>query len=235
MKLKKIVSLAMAGVLAVSMLAGCNNGTGSSSSTTEQPAAKDLVSQVVAGLQDELNEYDAKVTVSADAELQKALENLAANVGTAKSSYTYTNLYNMDNSFGYASFLDKVENGRSDTSAASKEEQYALWAGMLDTSDAEVSYNAKKIVAEAMNWTCVEGGKKLDTLAVSDRGTVVGSAEYTNTKGDKVYYSFEYTLKVAVVPVSNAGDSSVTGGMTGTTSGYAYAFYLTRTPTEMPL
>ena len=54
MKLKKIASLALAGIMAVSMLAGCN-GSSSSSTTTERETTTGIVAAVNNG-QDKTNE-----------------------------------------------------------------------------------------------------------------------------------------------------------------------------------
>ena len=75
MKLKKIVSLALAGVLAVSMLAGCKNGTGSSDPTKE-PVASDLTSAVIAAV------TETNVTYTKSADLDKAIAEYLVKNGT---------------------------------------------------------------------------------------------------------------------------------------------------------
>ena len=75
MKLKKIVSLALTGILAVSMLAGCKNGTGSSDPTKE-PVASDLTSAVIAAV------TETNVTYTKSADLDKAIAEYLVKNGT---------------------------------------------------------------------------------------------------------------------------------------------------------
>ena len=72
MKLKKIASLALAGIMAVSMLAGCN---GSSSSTPTEPETP-ATSNYAATLQDALEGKARRIVTKAvaNSELDSALQ-----------------------------------------------------------------------------------------------------------------------------------------------------------------
>ena len=77
MKLKKIASLALAGIMAVSMLAGCN-GSSSSSTTTDPETTTGIVAAVNNG-QDKTNEVKVNVTFSSA--LTNALKGYLATKG----------------------------------------------------------------------------------------------------------------------------------------------------------
>ena len=78
MKLKKIVSLALAGILAVSMLAGCGNNSDSNNNNVVPTPSTSIVDAVNNG-QDASNKV--KVTFTSDADLQDALETAIAMKG----------------------------------------------------------------------------------------------------------------------------------------------------------
>ena len=71
MKLKKIASLMLAGIMAVSMLAGCK---GASNGTEEKPENVTTGSSVVEIVNNYIKGNDAGVSFTADAELGKKLE-----------------------------------------------------------------------------------------------------------------------------------------------------------------
>ena len=83
MKLKKIASLMLAGVMAVSMLAGCSgNGNGGNGGEGEGQVNTDNLSaaSVIAELNEDTTE---KVTFSADASLENALNKAIATTGSS--------------------------------------------------------------------------------------------------------------------------------------------------------
>ena len=92
MKLKKIASLMLAGVMAVSMLAGCSNGSNGNASsgngnTVVTPSASGIVSAFNNG-QDEDNK--AKVTFSSDATFDAAVKKAIENAGDSANSVLNT-------------------------------------------------------------------------------------------------------------------------------------------------
>lgn len=79
MKLKKIASLALAGVMAVSMLAGCNNGSSSNSGNGNTEVVTSSIVDAVNKGQSVAN--DVKITFTADSNLDSALKKAAEKLG----------------------------------------------------------------------------------------------------------------------------------------------------------
>ena len=88
MKLKKIASLALAGIMAVSMLAGCKDG--SSSSTTTDPETTTGIVAAVNNGQDKTNEV--KVNFTSSSALTNALKGYLATKGDSVTSLTSIDL-----------------------------------------------------------------------------------------------------------------------------------------------
>ena len=83
MKLKKIASLALAGVMAVSMLAGCSTTSNEPQEPTTPPTTTP-VSGKSAVFEAQLTDLaDVKITMEDNADLQAALDAAAQNVGSA--------------------------------------------------------------------------------------------------------------------------------------------------------
>ena len=83
MKLKKIASLALAGIMAVSMFAGCAE-TNANSTPTPTPPTTTPVSGKSAVFEAQLSDLaDVKITMNDSADLQAALDAAAQNVGSA--------------------------------------------------------------------------------------------------------------------------------------------------------
>ena len=83
MKLKKIASLALAGVMAVSMLAGCSTTSNEPQEPTTPPTTTP-VSGKSAVFEAQLSDLaDMKITMEDNADLQAALDAAAQNVGSA--------------------------------------------------------------------------------------------------------------------------------------------------------
>ena len=84
MKLKKIASLALAGVMAVSMLAGCSTTSDKVPQDPTTPPTTTPVSGKSAVFEAQLSDLaDVKITMSDSADLQAALDAAAQNVGSA--------------------------------------------------------------------------------------------------------------------------------------------------------
>ena len=116
MKLKKIASLALAGVMAVSMLAGCQT-TSNGNDQPNQPDEPTTPAGYSAKLQSELSAISqSKLKLSDSSELNTALEYAVGNIGndslTAGFLYTATNggnVYYVPSNVGYAS-IERVVN-----------------------------------------------------------------------------------------------------------------------------
>ena len=103
MKLKKIASLMLAGIMAVSMLAGCKSGTTPDDGNTD---VKPVDSSFATAVNNELSdEYKALVTFGSDSALASAVNKVAASTefGTANLGWmtgsvaeTFRELLNID-------------------------------------------------------------------------------------------------------------------------------------------
>ena len=84
MKLKKIASLALAGVMAVSMLAGCSTTNGNTTPNPDDDVTVTPVAGKSAVFEAALGDLaDVKISMSDSADLQAALDTAAQNVGSA--------------------------------------------------------------------------------------------------------------------------------------------------------
>ena len=84
MKLKKIASLALAGIMAVSMLAGCSTTSNEVPQDPTTPPTTTPVSGKSAVFEAQLTDLaDVKITMEDSADLQAALDAAAQNVGSA--------------------------------------------------------------------------------------------------------------------------------------------------------
>ena len=111
MKLKKIVSLALAGVLAVSMLAGCNT-TGSSSSEGEGETNTSPATSYASTLYNALSETaQKKISFAADSELDADLADAAGNMasGTIINIYGWMTAVQDSNAIKKSPELDAME------------------------------------------------------------------------------------------------------------------------------
>ena len=91
MKLKKIASLMLAGVMAVSMLAGCSTTNGETTPNPDDDVTVTPVAGKSAVFEAALTDLaDVKISMSDSADLQAALDTAAQNVGSATIIY-FTN------------------------------------------------------------------------------------------------------------------------------------------------
>ena len=217
MKLKKIVSLALAGIMAVSMLTACGD-KGSSSSSSEVPETNDLVSKVIAELDEDVAK---KVTFTADSSLQKTLNDMVTYYGydSNMSDLTATNLAKFDTDLKTA-VLPALDNANQPVSK-DDDVQTTTAVVKVTSSDSNLTYVAKKL-ADAIEQAEVVSGGRLYQLPV--KGDNVKSSS-TATAAD-CYYTFKYTGNMAVQAV----DDSVAG-----VTCYVLAFTITRTPTKADL
>ena len=201
MKLKKIASLALAGIMAVSMLAGCN---GSSSSTPTEPETP-ATSNYAATLQDALEGKARRIVTKAvaNSELDSALQ-------SAVDTY-----YN-DSQLWYAydanvTFLKNSndETGKDINSAVVK----ALSAE--DTIENLDNDNDKDTVAVEVYAVSasVSNTKALELVADKITDTISGhvnNGKFTEKSRDSEYdYSYDIAASIVTKNYSTVGDMSV--------------------------
>ena len=209
MKLKKIASLMLAGVMAVSMLAGCSGNGSNNNNNNDDPVVVPgvNVANVISQLDSDTTD---KVTFSAGNTLQNALNDGVQDYGILSLNF------NENQIITYVRTLANVEttsNNDFRTGGDYKDdEQTVMNAGVVDTNGMNDTY-ALRALADA-----------IDT-SVANVTTMVENSLGANAQvqdGD-TYYTYEYTGELAIAKVE-----SVSGQ-----SSYIYVYTIDRTPTEV--
>ena len=217
MKLKKIASLALAGIMAVSMLAGCNNGTGNKNDGNTV-VVNGMTGKVIAALDKDTTDV---VSFSYSSDLENTLTLAVKNAGTDVTTLNIgvDDLDNIDPDLT-DDYLAKVSTNTKDGEKAAKKEQSYTAVVKLDDANigSSADFAAKKLAAQ------VEAIKadNSNVLAKLPKTTVT----YTwDTEAEKDYwYTLGYKGDIAVVEVTDA----VTGRTT-----YVAAITVTRTATKV--
>ena len=216
MKLKKIASLMLAGVMAVSMLAGCSgNGNGGNGGEGEGQVNTDNLSaaSVIAELNEDTTE---KVTFSADASLENALNKAIATTGS---------------SVGYA-----AEGFMPEFAALVAEVGEIEVVDIFTFPKAELDND---LDPQTRIWAYVIPSVDLSEKAAVDRFAAAVDQKVTDLENNRQYFEnsygavagdtytkYSYTGNVAVVKVSDV--------VTGYT-GYVGVMTVTCTPAEATL
>ena len=214
MKLKKIASLMLAGVMAVSMLAGCSNGTKPDDGEKDPVVDSSLTGKVVAALDEDTTK---NITFSANASLQTALEKVVKNAGVDINSINLDDLADIDS--------DLVGDGALNGIYGAGNEGHK-WAADSDSKTDAVSFIIKSGLTSGADeeYTVNEIAKTIDAnVATHKLGEDSKSITYTFEQKD-FHYDFDYTGDVAVAKVTNA--------VTGVTS-YVAVYTITRTATKV--
>ena len=210
MKLKKIASLALAGIMAVSMLAGCSGNTDSGDGNTVKPAETAIVAAVNDG-QSAANKV--KIEFTSDAKLDAALsgavkafgENVKDNVLVERVGKVTGLLTSMADLTGYTNM---VGNTVADTNHQP-----------VDGADGDVNERVSAFVVEnALNEdvamkTAVE---KIDDMIADMKAT---SYLKSITVGGNKYCDYSYTGSVSMVSVEKADGRTV----------YCFAYTISQT------
>ena len=223
MKLKKIASLALAGVMAVSMLAGC--ATTKPETKPEDPTETSSISKEVGALIKDVPSYVTfEDSTSLDAGLKKAVE--YAGVTDVMPGYVY---------------YDTLANVQADVAArlGIKTSSATDKTGTYDLSIYDVSNDGKYCIGEQRALAAAELGVTTNTLpsaTVTDMfavSTAVGEnavkqmvaekladvADYgysvANNDTDKTQGNFNYTYTVSVSTCTKAVNSSINGSNNG--------------------
>ena len=218
MKLKKIASLMLAGVMAVSMLAGCSNGTKPDDGEKDPVVDSSLTGKVIAALdEDTTKNVEFKADSNLEAVLKKAVQN-AGSAWTNVYNIVYTDLTAIDDDLGNSNKLAAVSTAGK-TEASDKKESKAVFVEKVEGQ----GKNIATIVKELANEVDVRkvGVTGADDVAWKDLPAY--SSDYTDNDKKTYWYDFDYTAGVAVVAVSDA--------VTGATN-YIVAVTVTRTPTQ---
>ena len=206
MKLKKIASLALAGIMAVSMLAGCKDGSSSSEPTNPiEPVDDSFATAVNTELSDE---YKAILTFGSDSTLANAVNQIAASTEFSLNLVS-ADVWGMDNANVANTFREllKVDTSNKFTSK--------VFSNVTD----------EKTIASliVMNGALTEDGL---AKAVADELEKYDNSDYfpTGYTVNNARYRCEYNGDIAVTKVTLAN---------GTASYYVVGFTMTMNPVEI--
>ena len=209
MKLKKIASLMLAGVMAVSMLAGCSGNGSNNNNNNDDPVVVPgvNVANVISQLDSDTTD---KVTFSAGNDIQDALNDGVQDFGILSLRF------NENQIITYVGALANVEitsnNDFRTGGDYADDEQTVMRAGVVDTNGMNDTYTLR-VLADDID------------ASVASVTTMVENSLGANTHvqdGD-TYYTYEYTGELAIAKVE-----SVSGQ-----SSYIYVYTIDRTPTEV--
>ena len=221
MKLKKIASLMLAGVMAVSMLAGCS---GKGTTDPENPDAPIVVPEtgIVAAVNDGQNaDNDVKITFTSDSNLDALLNSAVQAFGEAPSSKElYDRILALTGIEGNMSLISGYNGMTYDWLVAGKKEN-GVYNEAEDDADGDVVTiletkvinSTDKLTEEmAMKQVASEIDKQIKNLKAT-------SYEKGTTKGGQKYCDYSYTGNISMVKVVEANS----------TVNYCFAYTITQT------
>ena len=208
MKLKKIASLMLAGVMAVSMLAGC--GESSSSSSSEPTTPPVTTTGLAAALNDARTKYAKEIglTYEEDSTLASILSTVAhdkfdkdpttletlAGANSFGGVYHYNNAdSNIDASAEWDKISDKLIGGVTD------------WNNAGNSLNKSGTFNYMTLYTVGGNYSIEEVGNMIAKAHVND----IEVAKWLPLRNASDTYTADYTADVASVKVTSADDSTV--------------------------
>ena len=206
MKLKKIAALALAGVLAVSMLAGCGDNSSNGNNVVVTPGTSSIVAAFNDG-QDADN--DVKIAFSSDATLDNVVKKVIEKEGTDFTDADARKLYAQMTGKGASFANNGAATPYTDFSVEGTESRTVLYTK---------SYDGKTYWSE--NDAVKAAGRDVDA-AIAD---LKASTKKETTVGKK-YLDFSYTGNVTMVKVEDVAGSVE----------YVVVYTITRTGTEVEL
>ena len=211
MKLKKIASLMLAGIMAVSMLAGCSgkgNNSGNNNGNGVVTATGVNADTVIAALKDATTEA---VKVTASSELQNELETVVKYLGDSSFSIGSVDDDFSENAVAIFTGVDYVEVFDFDDEDNYKKAQTVIFTGATSSvvgNDVDDTVS-KLAIARSIDFA-------IDELEMNENSLNEGAAVEDGTD----YYTFNYTAELAGVEVSDAAGRTT----------YVYACTVTCTP-----
>ena len=192
MKLKKIASLALAGVMAVSMLAGCSgNGSNGDNSNGGNTVVEPGTSSIVTAFNDgQDKDNKVKVTFSSDASLDAALQKAGKEVGSSATRLSVLRYVVGLMGKSYCSLNEFATADTRDGSIMDKQSKTMIDVMLLGSA----GYWTEK---DAINAAARSVDDMIATLATDNKN----SNGRDDTVGRK-YYTFDYTGTVSMVSVA---------------------------------
>ena len=211
MKLKKIASLALAGIMAVSMLAGCkdggnsNSGSSSSEDTSTTSGYSAMLGQKAAS-DLKKNDRDEIFTFADNADDQKILEKIVLrNVADQNVVDVVKGIYvnNRQNDTSFAGKLDTAFKTEKDKGT------YGVIGGLATNNyDSQNStYFAEVYVANGS----VAMDVVMDEIYEDLKDQFVGAVKTNNATSGTTKLNYEYTVSVSVVNKPVTGNTLVNG------------------------
>ena len=215
MKLKKIASLMLAGVMAVSMLAGCSNGTKPDDGEKE-PVVTGLTGEVVAALDEDTTKA---VSFTSDSNLDNVVAKYVQKNGTDNLKNIKASALNaIDDEVSKETkftWPNSVSNKDSAKSAAKEANVTIVVPNNTVTAGASRDYAVKQI-AKAID-------KAIKDLSLED-DTVIFNVDIDNDgEAEQFWYDYSYAGNLSVTEVKDA--------TTGVVS-YVAVFTVTRTAAQ---
>ena len=213
MKLKKIASLALAGVMAVSMLAGCKGTDGSNNSSSTTTAAS-IIDAVNNG-QDGANKV--KVAFTADSKLEDAAKKAVAAHNDTFDYYFISNKSDCVKEIADYAAIVATKNAVSDfyknntatgaqpTNPAPKDGEKNVYFNVvsLGTSAASTTF----LMNHAASLIDADVAKLDDTTLVT-KDEATGTWAGSQTMDDDTYYDFSYTGTACLFSAPNSDGST---------------------------
>ncbi|OUN73852.1 hypothetical protein B5G12_06480 [Faecalibacterium sp. An58] len=215
MKLKKIASLMLAGVMAVSMLAGCSgNSTGNGNdngNTVVTPGASAIVTAFNNG-QDADNKV--KVNFTSNSSLDNALKVAVENAGSYDSAWAILNtVYELRGTAGdlMSDFGDENSNNLKDGMSFTAYGVMSLGSAYYWTEADAVNAAARSMDNAIKNgvsyWVDTDNDGIVDNGEIQNFKLVANSSKDGKKDGD-TYYAYSYTGNVSMVAAQQEGGST---------------------------
>ena len=219
MKLKKIASLMLAGVMAVSMLAGCSNGTKPDDDKKDPTVNTGMAGNVIAALDEDTTK---NVEFTADSNLETVLKKAVQNAGfdNLRKQVNASALNAIDSDISKDGVLANVGTGGG-SEETDKKESKATYVVTLKSNGMNDSTVVKQLASQVDSMKF--GKVDASSITVGWADLPAYGADYQDKDGDDYWYDFTYTAGIAVVDVSDADTGETT---------YVMAVTVTRTPTQ---
>ena len=227
MKLKKIAALALAGVMAVSMLAGCAGKGADDKKDPTTGTSTAFTNSVVAALQKKVEAYKDYVTVSTDANLQKNLESATALYGLiASEGNIETVMQSLDSSLNTTA-LPAVNNTTAYKDASATQTVFSVAVVNYDNNKTDYAAVQEMVNTIAVNDKTLGSNDTKNLMDTIKYGKSYGAYSSIGLDGKQSFtgLNFKYQINVATVKVEN---TAVEGS-----GRYVVAFTVTRTATAV--
>ena len=225
MKLKKIASLMLAGVMAVSMLAGCS---GKGTTDPENPDNPVVVPEtgIVAAVNNGQNaDNDVKITFTSDSTLDAALASAVKAFGEHPASDALwkriLDLTGIEGNMSLISGSDHTYNGMTYGWLVAGAGYRSVYNEAKDGADGDVVTALETVVINSSKQLTEEMAMKQVASEINDKIVALKATSYEKgtTLGGQKYCDYSYTGNVSMVKVVKA-DSTVN---------YCFAYTITQT------